>query len=214
MRDRGPGTLARPAGRGDDQGATLIELLVGMVVMSLSMTVFTTATLQIYRSLQWTERATAARDQLSLAFGRLDREVRYASEISMPGSAVANGIDYWFVEYATVRNSAEDWCSQLRVPKPQAGVGLANSNLQRRTWQLGATPGGFTPIASYVQPPAANPFSQPSGRQLRIVMTASGDASGDQRHRRSPDRHRVHRTQLDRNDNKGDTVRTTTRVKP
>jgi prepilin-type N-terminal cleavage/methylation domain-containing protein len=176
VRDRGPGTLARPAGRGDDRGATLIELLVGMVVMSLGMTIFTTATLQIYRSLQWTERATAARDQLSLAFGRLDREVRYASEISMPGSAIADGIDYWFVEYATVRNSAEDWCSQLRVPKPQAGVGLANSNLQLRTWQLGATPDGFTPIASYVQPPAANPFSQPSGRQLRIVVTANGDA--------------------------------------
>ena len=173
----GAGKLARAAVPSDDHGATLAELLVGMAVMALGMAIFTSATLQIYRSLQWTERTTQARDQLSVAFARLDREVRYATEINTPGSAIAKGIEYWFLEYVTVRSSAQDWCSQLRVPKPQAGVNLTNSQLQIRTWQLGATPGAFARITSYVHPPTTNPFSQPSARQVRMVMTASADAT-------------------------------------
>src|SRR3954452_4951388 len=84
-----------------DDGSTLIEMLVGMVVMSIGLAIFTTATVQIYQALRYSERVTQVHDQLSTAFRKVEKEVRYALEINTPGSAVTKGVDYWYVEYVT-----------------------------------------------------------------------------------------------------------------
>jgi Tfp pilus assembly protein PilV len=158
-----------------DDGSTLIEMLVGMVVMSIGLAIFTTATVQIYQALRYSERVTQVHDQLSTAFRKVEKEVRYALEINTPGSAVTKGVDYWYVEYVT--SGSTDKCIQLRVPRIQAGITVATSQLQTRSWLLGATPAGFSAVASYIQPPATNPFTQPAATQLRMLLTASGDPS-------------------------------------
>jgi len=66
----------------DDSGTTLIELIVSMTIMSVVMTMFTTAVLQMYQAANKTESLSTAQSELNTVFLRMDRIVRYASGIS------------------------------------------------------------------------------------------------------------------------------------
>ena len=67
------------------------------------MAMVTSGMIQIYRSVGRTEAVSTAQSQLSIAFLRLDREIRYAQAVATPGAAdgdeqVAAGQDQ-YVEY-------------------------------------------------------------------------------------------------------------------
>jgi prepilin-type N-terminal cleavage/methylation domain-containing protein len=85
----------RPAPR-RDQGFTLIEVLVSMGIMSIIMAVVIGAITQIYSATTRVDTTSADRDQLTTAFRRLDKELRYAQWISTPGLV---GTRY-YVEFA------------------------------------------------------------------------------------------------------------------
>lgn len=68
----------------DDDGVTLIELTVSLMIMSVMMTMFTTAALQMYRAANKSESMASAQADLNVVFLRLDKIVRYASWISDP----------------------------------------------------------------------------------------------------------------------------------
>lgn len=140
----------RPSSGRDDAGTTLLEILVATSVMAIVMAMFTTGVVRMYRSAQITEAISTARSQLTVAFGRLDRQVRYARQLAREG--VANG--HWYVEYLTDPIGGPKRCGQLRVPQPRGGPSAPAGRLETRTWVHGAdaypeglcVDGGATPV--------------------------------------------------------------------
>jgi prepilin-type N-terminal cleavage/methylation domain-containing protein len=69
--------------RGDEEdGVTLIELIVSLMLMSVMLTIFTTGVVQMYQAANKTESLADAQSQLNTVFLRLDKVVRYAGWIS------------------------------------------------------------------------------------------------------------------------------------
>lgn len=138
--DAHPGSSSL-AGAGTDSGVTLIEVLVSMTVMSIAMGIFTGGMLQTYTALQRTEAMSTAQASATTAFQRLDRELRYASQVN---EAWSSGRDY-YVEYL-MTNRDNPTCVQLRSQ-------ASSSTLQRREWSQGTTPPvTWLPLVSDVVP--------------------------------------------------------------
>lgn len=141
-----PGT-----GRGDD-GITLIEVMVAMVVMAVVMIVFTTATIQIYRSTNQVQGAADAASQINIAYIRLDKEIRYATAISSPSTTGDPEVEYLTTFTGTPT------CTELRV---QTLNGIPQ--LRWRSWPQSATDltsyTFVTLVAGVVAPSGAAPFT-------------------------------------------------------
>lgn len=119
----------QPASRlGDDRGSSLTELLVGMALMLVFMSIFTGAVVMMNRSVTKVESVNRSSTELNQAFLTLDKTVRYAAAISSP----AKGTDgNWYVELRTTATGVQV-CTQLRIE-------LAGLRLQRRSWQVTAS---------------------------------------------------------------------------
>jgi prepilin-type N-terminal cleavage/methylation domain-containing protein len=124
-----------------DEGFTLIELMVSVVVLGIFMSVATGGFINLFQTASRTQALADAQQQLGIAFNRLDREIRYASGISTPGFVGAEP----FVEFRTTYTGSPV-CTQLRV-RPTTG------QLQQRTWTQGTgtvTPSPWTQLATNV----------------------------------------------------------------
>jgi len=163
---------------GRDEGTTLIEVMVGMVLMSIFLAMFTGAVVLMNRAMNNAQAVNQSASQLNAAFLSLDKTVRYAAAISAPGK---EGKGNWYVEMRTTATSkaGTEECTQFRVDSQQ---------LQRRTWTVDnsfpSKPTDWMPIASDisngdVEPgtPAA-PFQVPARagavlQQLTITLQSS-----------------------------------------
>lgn len=173
----------RGLGRGrkrarSDAGVTLMELMVGMVIMTIFMSMFTGAVVMMYSSTSKTQAIADTASQLSFAFNRLDKSVRYASAITAPGPGVDNANDMYVEWLSTFTGTSV--CTQLRL-------NVSAGQLQERTWTV-ATDGSGTasnpttwlPMASNVQPGGSSdpePLSWVANpnvpyQQLRIYLIA------------------------------------------
>lgn len=119
----------------------MIELVVGMTLMAVFMTMFTAAITTMYRSANKAESLNRTSSQLNLAFDKLDASVRYASSISTPGRGAGGA---WYIELRTT-NTGSPVCTQLKVDP-------ASQQVQRRSWSS-PLPAG-TPAPAWV--PMAN----------------------------------------------------------
>jgi prepilin-type N-terminal cleavage/methylation domain-containing protein len=150
---------AGPRRRPDDHGFTLIEVTVTMGIMSVVMVIFTTAILQVYRSVNATESLSTAQSQLQVAFQRFDRELRYASWIAQPGQVGTT----WYVEYAAADPTQ---CRQLRFETPTTPAAGVNARgvLQLIQWTRGTPPAagarGQTVASTLVTGGADAPFER------------------------------------------------------
>lgn len=133
---------------GSDAGVTLIETLVALSLLGVVLTLFTAGVVPMYRAAERVESAGSAQAQLHAAFQRLDREVRYAYDVTPAGNIGGT----WYVEYR-VSAAGAPTCVGLR---------LHDTQLQRRTWvesRIGATATAWLPLASGVRAgPAGVPF--------------------------------------------------------
>lgn len=109
---------------GDDTGLSLLELVVGLTVMAIFMTMFTAAVSMMYNATSKSEAMGDTASQLNVAFSRLDKSVRYAAAIAPPGTSDGT----WYVEWQTTYTGTPV-CTQLRL---DADAG----QLQQRTWSL------------------------------------------------------------------------------
>ena len=127
----------------DDEGFSLVELMVAMGIMSIVMIAAFAAIMQIYSATNRAEGTSFARDQLGNAFRRLDKELRYATWVADPGQVDGR----WYMEYAVA-----DGCRQLK---------LADGVLTLASWAPPATtPGPPTTIAAELGVPAGTrPFT-------------------------------------------------------
>jgi Tfp pilus assembly protein PilW len=182
----GYGTSARRGLRGrmrSDEGTSLIELVVGMSLLSIFMSMFTGAVVMMNNAENKAQAVSLTSTQLNQAFLNLDKTVRYATAISTPGQGTTGD---WYVELRTT-NTGTDQCMQLRVD-------IATQQLQQRTWTVtnavASSASGWLPTASgiangnavsgaatqpfYLPPPLASAKFQ----QLRINLTSpSGSGS-------------------------------------
>ncbi|MFI5953672.1 type II secretion system protein J [Cryptosporangium sp. NPDC051539] len=154
--------------RDNEAGYTLAEAVVTMVITAIFMGISTTSIISLYSA---TNRAQAIADgqaQIGVAFGRLDRQIRYASGLSTPG--LVNGEPY--VEYVTTYTGTPI-CTQLRV-RPSTG------QLQQRSWTQGTstvTPTAWTQLAGDVSSPAPFTVSTATAtftfQRLSVRLTAT-----------------------------------------
>jgi hypothetical protein len=132
--------------------------------MTIFMSMFTTGIVQTFRATNKSESISAAQSQLSIAFQRMDKDVRYANGISDPGSG-ADGSAF-YVEYLTT-NAGSPKCTAWR---------LRSNKLQRHIWTDGvASAQVWNTLASNVSalaPPAV-------GVTARPFTLFSADATSD-----------------------------------
>jgi prepilin-type N-terminal cleavage/methylation domain-containing protein len=129
--------VTRPAG---EAGFTLMEVTVTLSLMSIVTALFSTAIVQLFSATNNNEALAVATAQLHNAFVRLDRDIRYASGISKPGSAGAGGNEY--VEYA-ITNTGTTVCTQLRL--------VVSTGLLQTRSKTGAGPASaWSTLASYL----------------------------------------------------------------
>lgn len=113
----------------DDRGFSLIEALVAMVIFVTAMSVVTSVVGAMTTNMRQAEGVSSATDQTRLAFNRLDKQVRYASAITVPGTGDdATGSYVEFLVDEDDDGSSGDKmvkCLQWRV---------LNEKLETRTW--------------------------------------------------------------------------------
>jgi type II secretory pathway pseudopilin PulG len=136
---------------GRDEGTSLIELVVGMVLMSIFGGLFTGAIVMMNNSMNKSQAVNQSSSQLNQAFLTLDKTIRYASAISTPGLGTATPNE-WYVELRSTYTGTAI-CTQLRVDD-------ATKQLQSRTWTDAgptATASAWLPLASNVTNGTAAP---------------------------------------------------------
>lgn len=162
-----------------DDGTTLVELMVGMVLMTVFMAMFTGAVLMMNTAMNKSQSVTQTASQLSVAFQNLDGIVRPAAAISTPGVGKSGD---WYVELRSTYSGAQV-CTQLRVD-------VTAGQLQRRTWSVvdaaATSPTNWLPISSGISngDPAAGrttqPFSLarplPNSQSQQLVVTLIAQA--------------------------------------
>lgn len=82
----------------DDDGMTLIELLVAMGIFGVLLSIFMAAVVQMTHVTVRVDNTQAGQAELSRAFSRLDHTLRYADSVNYP---VKSGSGNWYLEYRT-----------------------------------------------------------------------------------------------------------------
>ena len=108
-----------------------MELVVGMLIMTIFMGMFTSAVVMMNQATTKAESVNNTSSQLNQAFLALDKTVRYAAAISTPGKGSPSGD--WFVELRST-NSGVEVCTQLRLR-----AAVTTQQLERRTWTVTGT---------------------------------------------------------------------------
>ena len=164
----------------DDEGLTLIEVVVSLTVMAVFMAMFTTSILQMYRSANSSEATVLAQSQVNLAFLKLDKQIRYAAGISQPGTGSSTSDPY--VEYLTTDGTTAT-CHQMR---------LDSSTLWWRSWTdaSGTSPGStWTPLVSGVSGSTPFVYTAPTDsaafQRLEVTLTASSGAGSTARSKKT-----------------------------
>ncbi|MBB4746390.1 type II secretion system protein J [Actinoplanes lobatus] len=99
---------------GDEEGFSLIEIMITTSIMAVVMAAVTTAVIQVYSGAKRIEHTSIAREQLDNSFRRLDKELRYATNMSEPGEY--DGA--WYMEYALpapAKTPEKVECRQLKL---------------------------------------------------------------------------------------------------
>ena len=123
-----------------EDGTSLIELVVGMALLSIFMAMFTGAVVAMNNSENKAQAVNITSGQLNQAYLSLDKMVRYATAISTPAVSATSGD--WYAEMQTT-NTGTEKCIQLRVD-------ITAQQLQQRTWTPSDTTSlsGWKPLAS------------------------------------------------------------------
>jgi hypothetical protein len=122
-----------------DDGTTLMELMVGMSVMTIFMAIFTGAVVTMFSSTNKTQALVNSSTQLNLAFEKLDLQVRYAVLIDQPiGPATSPS-----VTFQTDDDPKVTTCRRLTIRSIDATSVL---NLVEHTWKVKINPDGSLAI--------------------------------------------------------------------
>lgn len=103
-----------------DEGVTLTELMVVLMLMGIVSVIFSTAIVSALRSTRNADGVARSNDDVRLAIATLDRELRSASQICTPGPALAGDTLTFETRTATGTETVTYW-----IDDPDAdGVGV------------------------------------------------------------------------------------------
>ena len=80
--------LDRVRERRDDSGMSLVELIVAMGIFSIVIAIFMAGIVTMTRNTVRVQVTSDASESVRRVFQRLDKQVRYADAINLPGSGV------------------------------------------------------------------------------------------------------------------------------
>lgn len=165
--------------RNSDEGTSLIELLVVMIIFTMIMAIITTAIVNMVHEGQrqsgQSNDMSAARKVITI----LDHSARYANAITAPGTGTDGN---FYVEFQTGNNGQQQTCTQWRWVQ-------TGGKLQWRTWQpplsgigsvtatnwstaaIGISKIGSTPVFSIAVASSAD-----AKEQLTVAFTATSGA--------------------------------------
>jgi type II secretory pathway pseudopilin PulG len=163
---------------GGERGTSLIELIVGMMIMSVCGAIFLGSAVTLSRVTAKTQSVTSSASQTNLAYLSLDKTVRYASAIATPGKSSTGR---WYVEFRSTTIDGTEECTQLRLDN-------ATKQLEQRTWDADTTPvtpavfrqisTGFTngtvAVGAATQPFVLKPdpaVPEPTANHQRLIVT-------------------------------------------
>lgn len=131
-----------PAAAAEDDGFTLVELLVAMSILIVVLGIFTGAFLTVATGVRKTNSLATAQAQARNAFQLLDRTLRYANAVNDPTSV--SGSQYLEYELGDVSQTTAlpQTCYQWRV--------TSNADLQWRSFTISsplAAAGSQSPIS-------------------------------------------------------------------
>ncbi|WP_084103665.1 type II secretion system protein J [Demequina sp. NBRC 110056] len=156
----------RAAREGADDGFTVIELMVSMIIFTIVMIVIMAAVSSMTATAVRTQAVSDNTTQFRTVFQRLDKEVRYASDINVPARVNGN----WYVEYLIPANTAsgDAECVQWRVRGTTA-------ELQRRSWdpEAPSSVSGWITVATQLRNDLTDSSDQP------FTMLRAGQARAD-----------------------------------
>lgn len=159
----------------DDDGFSLMEVMVGSAIMSVVMALATAGFMSMFRTTDRTEAAAQTQTSLLAAFSKLDRDVRYAFRVYAPGVAD----DRYYVDYVIPDDANKQQCVRLSLP-------VGGGTLVRRQWSPGGSDTTST-VAADLAPSTAgtNPFTLvPSGdaisnfERLGVRLTSTVGLTG------------------------------------
>jgi type II secretory pathway component PulJ len=187
--------------RREEDGMTLVELMVSVALMMVVATIFTTMLVTIQRSVMQQQARSETNDQVRLAMQQLDREVRSGNFLSVPsttsvcgGKTCAPGysVKVWTQANVPTRQSASnpagDQCVQWVIdgqslyrrawvpPIPPTAPPAASEG-----WRVAAT--GVVNSAILPQVPA---FSLTGTKVLNVKLMMNSELGGEDAHRTVP----------------------------
>lgn len=145
---------------GDRQaGYTLVELMVTLLCVAIITTMVSLMLLSAYRSESRVSAMSQANSQVTQAFTQLDSEIRYASDINVPGQDSSSPPNY-FVEFQSNWTESSESYPQCTEVEYDNSTGV----LQQQTWLLvnagTVAPGTWQVIASGLKTDlSTDPFS-------------------------------------------------------
>ena len=167
-----------------DEGLTMVELIVAMLVFTVFAIMLSTTLIAFTRSTLAAQQTGRTGQELIVAFSAIDSQIRYAESINFPGESAAGNV---YVEWLTRAESSPtraDLCTQWRFV-PSRGV------IEYRRWNDGPTataPEWTVEVSGVVDTGEANyPFQllpaddSPSGtllQQLVVQVTAGHEDTG------------------------------------
>lgn len=111
--------------RNSDEGTSLIELLVVMIIFTMIMAIITTAIVNMVHQSQKESGQSNNLNSSRKVIEMLDHSVRYANAITTPGTGTDGS---YYVEFRTGNTGQQQTCTQWRFV-PTGG------KMQWRTWQ-------------------------------------------------------------------------------
>lgn len=147
-----------------DGGMTLVELLVAMGILTIILAVFTVGLISMVKTTARNKVKADSLDQFRVVFSRMDREVRYASDINRP--VLTNGKYYLEYLVANVESGDAEQCVQWRYV-------VDTHVLQRRTWD----PADTSRVSSWTTTVTGLRNDLADASQIPFVMYQAGTAS-------------------------------------
>lgn len=148
-------TSVRRRRTAEDEGFTLVEMIVAMGIFSIVLAVFGAGIVSMTHTTARVQATGETTNEARQAFNLLDKQVRYASALNAP----ARVGDTWYVEFLTdatgvtgaVENPSQ--CHQWRLRS-------STDTLELRSWDIGGAPTAWRAVAHYVvnDPVADVPF--------------------------------------------------------
>lgn len=174
--------MTRLERRHNDQGYTLVELLVAMGVFSIFLAMFIAGVTSVSRASTQARIDAQTSSSIGIAMQRIERSVRYADAINYPGASGGASFVEWRTD-STSAGSGVTTCTQLRYSE-------ADGTLAMRSWEAASAPstgtwnvlvkdvrGEATDVYPFSTVPAASGVSNYQGLTVHTIAGLS-DAAG------------------------------------